>query len=189
MPNRAARTLVTQRTDSVALVVFESGERFFAEPFFGRIVQSISGGAGRPQPPDGPDDRAGARGTAPAGGLPDPPARRRRAAALAARRRPAAARCSRSGASPPCGPADRRTPQRGTFVDADNRGGAREAVAYLRRQGRRLHRRDHRPARHGGRHRPARRLPRRGRRRAGRVRRLQRGERRRRHAAAARVPP
>src|SRR4051812_16224075 len=28
VPNRAARTLVTQRTDSVALVVFESGERF-----------------------------------------------------------------------------------------------------------------------------------------------------------------
>src|SRR6187551_424493 len=42
VPNRAARTLVTQRTDSIALVVFESGERFFAEPFFGRIVQSIS---------------------------------------------------------------------------------------------------------------------------------------------------
>ena len=42
VPNRAARTLVTQRTDSIALVIFESGERFFAEPFFGRIVQSIS---------------------------------------------------------------------------------------------------------------------------------------------------
>src|SRR4051812_23021275 len=44
VPNRAARTLVTQRTDSIALVIFESGERFFAEPFFGRIVQSISSG-------------------------------------------------------------------------------------------------------------------------------------------------
>ena len=42
VPNRAARALVTQRTDSIALVIFESGERFFAEPFFGRIVQSIS---------------------------------------------------------------------------------------------------------------------------------------------------
>ena len=41
-PNRAARALVTQRTDSIALVVFESGERFFAEPFFGRIVQAVS---------------------------------------------------------------------------------------------------------------------------------------------------
>ncbi len=34
MPNRAARALVTQRTDSVALVVSESEERVFAEPFF-----------------------------------------------------------------------------------------------------------------------------------------------------------
>jgi DNA-binding LacI/PurR family transcriptional regulator len=42
VPNRAARALVTQRTDSIALVIFESGKRFFAEPFFGRIVQSIS---------------------------------------------------------------------------------------------------------------------------------------------------
>ncbi len=41
-PNRAARALVTHRTDSIALVVSESGERFFAEPFFGRIVQSVS---------------------------------------------------------------------------------------------------------------------------------------------------
>src|SRR5690349_1698250 len=44
VPNRAARTLVTQRTDSIALVIFESGERFFTEPFFGRIVQAISSG-------------------------------------------------------------------------------------------------------------------------------------------------
>ncbi len=42
IPNRAARSLVTHRTDSVALVVSESGERFFAEPFFGRIVQAVS---------------------------------------------------------------------------------------------------------------------------------------------------
>src|SRR3954462_12550147 len=41
VPNRAARTLVTQRTDSVALVIFESGERFFAEPFFAGVVRGI----------------------------------------------------------------------------------------------------------------------------------------------------
>ena len=34
VPNRAARSLVTRRTDSVALVVSESEERFFGEPFF-----------------------------------------------------------------------------------------------------------------------------------------------------------
>src|SRR5215831_16743718 len=38
VPNRAARALVTQRTDSVALVVSESEERVFGEPFFARIV-------------------------------------------------------------------------------------------------------------------------------------------------------
>ncbi len=42
VPNRAARTLVTNRTDSIALVVSESGERFFAEPFFAGIVRAIS---------------------------------------------------------------------------------------------------------------------------------------------------
>ncbi|HST65242.1 MAG TPA: LacI family DNA-binding transcriptional regulator [Mycobacteriales bacterium] len=42
VPNRAARALVTQRTDSVALVVSESEERFFAEPYFASIVRGIS---------------------------------------------------------------------------------------------------------------------------------------------------
>jgi DNA-binding LacI/PurR family transcriptional regulator len=41
VPNRAARTLVTKRTDAVALVVFESEERVFEEPFFGQIVRAI----------------------------------------------------------------------------------------------------------------------------------------------------
>jgi DNA-binding LacI/PurR family transcriptional regulator len=44
VPNRAARALVTKRTDSVALVVSESQERVFAEPFFARIVRGISAG-------------------------------------------------------------------------------------------------------------------------------------------------
>jgi DNA-binding LacI/PurR family transcriptional regulator len=44
VPNRAARALVTQRTDSVALVVSESGERVFGEPFFAGIVRGISSG-------------------------------------------------------------------------------------------------------------------------------------------------
>ncbi|HLV59377.1 MAG TPA: LacI family DNA-binding transcriptional regulator [Natronosporangium sp.] len=42
VPNRAARALVTRRTDSVALVVSESEERVFAEPFFAGIVRGIS---------------------------------------------------------------------------------------------------------------------------------------------------
>ena len=42
VPNRAARALVTKRTDAVALVVSESEERVFGEPFFAHIVRAIS---------------------------------------------------------------------------------------------------------------------------------------------------
>lgn len=43
VPNRAARSLVTRLTDVVALVISESEERFFGEPFFGQIVRGVSG--------------------------------------------------------------------------------------------------------------------------------------------------
>ncbi|GAA2474613.1 LacI family transcriptional regulator [Winogradskya humida] len=42
VPNRAARSLVTQRTDSVALVVSESQERLFGEPFFAGVLRGIN---------------------------------------------------------------------------------------------------------------------------------------------------
>jgi DNA-binding LacI/PurR family transcriptional regulator len=42
VPNRAARSLVTQRTDSVALVVSESQERVFGEPFFAGVLRGIT---------------------------------------------------------------------------------------------------------------------------------------------------
>src|SRR5258705_11083505 len=42
VPNRAARALVTQRTDSVALFVSESEERVFGEPFFAGIIRGIN---------------------------------------------------------------------------------------------------------------------------------------------------
>ncbi|ROO83518.1 LacI family transcriptional regulator [Actinocorallia herbida] len=44
VPNPAARTLVTRRTDTVALVVSESEERIWGEPFFAGIIRGISGG-------------------------------------------------------------------------------------------------------------------------------------------------
>jgi DNA-binding LacI/PurR family transcriptional regulator len=50
VPNRAARALKTQRTDTVALVIAESEERVFGEPFFAGIVRGIGaalGDAGR----------------------------------------------------------------------------------------------------------------------------------------------
>lgn len=42
VPNRAARSLVTRRTDSIALVVSEPEDRLFAEPFFAGVVRGIS---------------------------------------------------------------------------------------------------------------------------------------------------
>ena len=49
VPNPAARALVTRRTDAVALVVSESEERLFGEPFFAGTVRGISAGlAGTP---------------------------------------------------------------------------------------------------------------------------------------------
>ncbi|MEO5876517.1 MAG: LacI family DNA-binding transcriptional regulator [Streptosporangiaceae bacterium] len=44
VPNPAARTLVTRRTDTVALVVSESEERIWGEPFFAGIIRGISAG-------------------------------------------------------------------------------------------------------------------------------------------------
>src|SRR5215211_5289110 len=165
VPNRAARSLVTRRADSVALVVSEPHSRFFSEPFFAGMVRGVSaalaetgvqlllliahdladrgrleryvvGGhvdgvllaslhgddplpgtleragvpavlVGRPAERGGPGDRRGG-----------PPANRG-------------------------GPGDRRggpPEDRGrpaSYVDADNRGGARQAVDHLARRGRR----------------------------------------------------
>ncbi|KRC65822.1 hypothetical protein ASE12_14285 [Aeromicrobium sp. Root236] len=44
MPNQAARSLVAGRTGAVALVISESEERIFNEPFFGAVVKGISEG-------------------------------------------------------------------------------------------------------------------------------------------------
>jgi DNA-binding LacI/PurR family transcriptional regulator len=44
VPNRAARSLVTRRTDSIALIVSEHEERVFSDPFFGSIVRAVSAG-------------------------------------------------------------------------------------------------------------------------------------------------
>jgi DNA-binding LacI/PurR family transcriptional regulator len=42
VPNRAARSLVTRRTDTIALVVSESESRVFSDPFFPSIVEGIT---------------------------------------------------------------------------------------------------------------------------------------------------
>jgi DNA-binding LacI/PurR family transcriptional regulator len=42
VPNRAARSLVTRRTDSVGLVIPEPTSKLFGDPFFSRIVRGVS---------------------------------------------------------------------------------------------------------------------------------------------------
>jgi DNA-binding LacI/PurR family transcriptional regulator len=42
VPNRAARSLVTRRTDTIALVVSERESRLFSEPFFAGTVRGIN---------------------------------------------------------------------------------------------------------------------------------------------------
>ncbi|HEX5496679.1 MAG TPA: LacI family DNA-binding transcriptional regulator [Mycobacteriales bacterium] len=42
VPNRAARTLVTRRTDSIALIVCEAQERLYADPYFGILARDVT---------------------------------------------------------------------------------------------------------------------------------------------------
>jgi DNA-binding LacI/PurR family transcriptional regulator len=42
VPNRAARSLVTRRSDSIGLVITEPTGRLFSDPFFPRLVRGIS---------------------------------------------------------------------------------------------------------------------------------------------------
>ncbi len=42
-PNRAARSLVTRRSDSIAVVITEPPGRLFSDPFFPQIVRGVSG--------------------------------------------------------------------------------------------------------------------------------------------------
>jgi len=44
VPNRAARSLVTRRSDSVAVVIAEPAGRLFSDPFFPRLLRGISAG-------------------------------------------------------------------------------------------------------------------------------------------------
>ncbi|PRX45178.1 LacI family transcriptional regulator [Prauserella shujinwangii] len=44
VPNEAARSLVTRRTNSIALVVSEPGDRVFGDPFFAGVLRGIHAG-------------------------------------------------------------------------------------------------------------------------------------------------
>jgi DNA-binding LacI/PurR family transcriptional regulator len=42
IPNRAARSLVTRRSESIAVVITEPASRLFSDPFFPRIIRGVS---------------------------------------------------------------------------------------------------------------------------------------------------
>ncbi len=47
VPNRAARSLVRRRSDSIAVVISEPGSRVFSEPFFGDFIRGVTEELGR----------------------------------------------------------------------------------------------------------------------------------------------
>jgi DNA-binding LacI/PurR family transcriptional regulator len=136
-PNRAARSLAAHRSDTVALVVSETTGRLFADPFFGRTIRGVAAVLGATDyqlvlvTVEGDDDRDRVerhllRGNA-AGALllstrtDDPLPRRLHDAGLPC------VLVGRPAGDLPLG-----------YVDADNAGGARRAVAHLVDRGRRL---------------------------------------------------
>ena len=42
VPNRAARSLVTRRSESIAVVITEPTGRLFSDPFFPRLLRGVS---------------------------------------------------------------------------------------------------------------------------------------------------
>ena len=87
VPNRAARSLVTRRSDSIAVVITEPTGRLFSDPFFPRLLRGISAELSARDlqlvllmPESAADERADRR-------LPDRRPRRRRAAGQPPRRR------------------------------------------------------------------------------------------------------
>jgi len=136
VPNPAARTLVTRRTDTVALVVSESEERVWGEPFFARIIRGISASLSE-------------TGLQLLLAMAQSPAEHERLERyLAGRHVDGALLLSLHGDDPlpqrleerglptvTAGSPLGRTPV--AFVDADNKGGARQAVQHLVDRGRR----------------------------------------------------
>ena len=135
VPNRAARSLVTRRSDSVAVVIPEPSGQLFGDPFFPRVLRGISDALTAeamqlvllmPQARSD-EDRAGrylAAGHSDGvllislhGADPLPASLRRQGIPLVVGGRP---------------------PEEGiTYVDVDNRGGASSAVQHLLDSGRR----------------------------------------------------
>jgi DNA-binding LacI/PurR family transcriptional regulator len=137
VPNRAARSLVTRRSDSVGVVITEPTARLFVDPFFPRLLRGISGELGSRDlqlvllMPEPGRDAARAEAYLSGGHVDgvllvslhgDDPLPKR----LAGRGIPIVV-----GGRPPRGAAV-------SYVDVDNRGGARAAVGHLASLGRKV---------------------------------------------------
>jgi DNA-binding LacI/PurR family transcriptional regulator len=143
VPNRAARALVTRRADSVALVVSEPHARFFSEPFFAGMVRGVSAALAETGvqlllliaqglPDRGRVERYVVGGHVDGvllaslhGDDPLPGALERAGVPAVLVGRPAGGVPRSIGTAP------------ASYVDADNRGGARKAVDHLAGLGRR----------------------------------------------------
>jgi DNA-binding LacI/PurR family transcriptional regulator len=136
VPNRAARSLVTRRSDSVALIMSEAEERVFAEPFFAGIARGVA------------SVLATTEMQLVLLMAQDPSQRERVVNYIVNHHADGALLASVHGDDPlPRRLVDAGVPTvlvgrpvsrvAASYVDADNRGGAREAVAYLVGKGRR----------------------------------------------------
>jgi DNA-binding LacI/PurR family transcriptional regulator len=136
VPNRAARSLVTRRADSVALVVSEPRARFFSEPFFAGMVRGVSAALA---------ETGVQLLLLIAQDLPD---RRRLQRYVVGGHVDGVLLASLHGDDPLPGALERAgvpavlvgrppEPAPASYVDADNRGGAGKAVEHLARRGRR----------------------------------------------------
>jgi DNA-binding LacI/PurR family transcriptional regulator len=137
IPNRAARSLVTRRSDSIAVVITEPTGRLFSDPFFPRLLRGISSElAARDRQlillmPDSPADEIRTGDYLTAGHVDG--------ALLVSlhERDPLPGRLTSAGipivlvGRPPKG-------TKASFVDVDNRQGAQSAVAHLLTGGRRV---------------------------------------------------
>ena len=151
VPNRAARSLVTRRSDSIA----RRHHRADRPPLQRPVLPAPPARHQRRRSPPAtcssscscPSPR---RTSAADGRLPDRRPRRRRPPRQPPRRRSAARAGSTGARHPGRGrrPAAARRSRR-SYVDVDNRQGARRAVAHLISRRPARHRDDHRPAGHG----------------------------------------
>jgi DNA-binding LacI/PurR family transcriptional regulator len=118
VPNRAARSLVTRRSDSIAVVITEPTGRLFSDPFFPRLLRGIS-------------SELAARDRQLILLMPDSPSEETRTADYLPARLTEAGLPIVLVGRPPKG-------ARATYVDVDNRQGAQSAVAHLINNGRKV---------------------------------------------------